>query len=129
MTPILLFQDTIFGNRVFSMFLQQIRSIPQNTWFLIFCYNNYKINNQRNSLFQEEISACAAVHRHHVMDVCNCAQSIILLSPMIGMSFMLVVLSRLIVSEPKQWVTWSQRTDVNFPFLMEKRIQYFSVSA
>ena len=46
-----------------------------------------------------------------------------------GTSFMLVVLTRLIISELKCWVTWSRRTGINFPFLRGKRIQYFSVSA
>ena len=46
-----------------------------------------------------------------------------------GKSFVLVILKRLNVSEPKDWVTWSHRTGVNFPFLKGKRIQYFSVSA
>ena len=40
-------------------------------------------------------------------------------------SFVLVTLRRLIVSEPKHWVTWSHRTGVNFPFLRGKRIEYF----
>ena len=53
------------------------------------------------SLFWEEISACAAVHMHYVMEMCNGVQSMILLHPMMGMSFRLVALTRLIVSEPK----------------------------
>ena len=46
-----------------------------------------------------------------------------------GTSFVLVVLTRLIVSEPKYWVTWSHSAYVNLPFLRGIRIQYFSVSA
>ena len=55
--------------------------------------------------------------------------TIILLPPMMGTSFVLAALTSLIVSEPKHRVTWSHRTCVNFPFLREERIQYFSVSA
>ena len=82
-----------------------------------------------NSLFREEINACAAVHTCYVMDTWDRVQSIIFLSPMMGMSFLLVVLTRLIVREPKHWVTWSHGTGMNFPFLRKKRIQCFSVSA
>ena len=57
------------------------------------------------SLFQEEIGACAAVHTHYVMDTCDRVQPLILLPPMMGMSFMLVTLTRLIVSKPKHQVT------------------------
>ena len=38
-----------------------------------------------------------------------------------GMSFMLVVLTRLIVSEPKHWVTWSQNRH-KLPIFEAKRI-------
>ena len=82
-----------------------------------------------NNLFREEISACAAVHTHYVIGACNHVQPIILLPPMMETSFMLVALTRLIVSKPKHRVTWSHRTCVNFPFLRGERIQYFSVSA
>ena len=81
------------------------------------------------SLFVEEISACAAVHTCYIMDVCNHVWPIILLPPMMGMSFVLVALTRLIFSKPKYQVTWSYRTCVNFPFLRGERIQYLSVSA
>ena len=80
------------------------------------------------SMFWEEISACAAVHTCYVMDARDRVRSIIRLPPMMGMSFLLVALLRLIVREPKHWVTWSDRTDVNFPFLREKKIQRFSLS-
>ena len=53
------------------------------------------------SLFQEEISACAVVHKRYVMDAWDRVQPIILLPPIMGMSFMLVALTRLIVSKPK----------------------------
>ena len=53
-------------------------------------------------LFWEEICACEAVHTHYVTDACNRVQSIILLPHMVGTSFVLVVLTRLNVSEPKQ---------------------------
>ena len=36
------------------------------------------------SLFQEEISACAAVHMCYVIDACNHARSIILLLHIVG---------------------------------------------
>ena len=61
------------------------------------------------SLFQEETSGCAVIHTCYIMDVCDRVRSILLLPPMMGMSFVLVVLTRLIVSEPKHWVTWSHR--------------------
>ena len=48
------------------------------------------------SLFWEEISACAAVQTHCVMDACG---RVILLPPMMGTSFVLVMLTKLIVSE------------------------------
>ena len=57
------------------------------------------------SLLQEEISACAGVHMRYVMDMCNHVQPIILLPPMMGTSFMLVAITRLIVSKPKNQVT------------------------
>ena len=69
------------------------------------------------SLFREEINACAAVHTRYVMDACDCLWPIIFLPPMMRMSFLLVVLTRLIVREPKHWVTWSHRMGVNFSFL------------
>ena len=53
------------------------------------------------SLFWEEISACATVHTCYVISVCDRVQSIILLSRMVGMSFMPVMLTRLNVSKPK----------------------------
>ena len=56
------------------------------------------------SLFQEEISACAAVHTCYVMDACDHVQPIILLPPMMGTSFALVALTRLIISKPKYQV-------------------------
>ena len=82
-----------------------------------------------HSLFQEEISACAAVHTCCVMNACSPVRSIILLLCMMAMSFVLVALTRGNVTEPKHWVTWSHRTGVKFPFLRGKRIQYFSVYA
>ena len=81
------------------------------------------------SLFQEEIGACAAVHTCYVMNACDRVRPIILFPPMMGMSFVLVMLIRLIVSKPKHQVTWSHTTCVNFPFLRGERIQYLSVSA
>ena len=50
----------------------------------------------------------------------GCVRSKILLPCMMGMPFVLVALTRLNVSEPKQWVTWSHRTGINFLFLREK---------
>ena len=79
------------------------------------------------SLFQEEISACTAVHTCYVMDACNQVRSIILLPCMMGTSFLLVGLKRLIVSESKH-----TQNKVHFPFLRGRegaRIPYFSVSA
>ena len=69
------------------------------------------------SLFWQEISACAAVHTCYVIDACNRVPYIILLPPMIGTSFVLVALTRLILSELKHWVTWSHQTGKNFQFL------------
>ena len=57
------------------------------------------------SLFWEEISACAAVHTRYVMDVCDHVPPIILLPLMMGTSFVLVMLTRLIVNKPKHRVT------------------------
>ena len=57
------------------------------------------------SLFREEISACAAVHKRYVMDACDRVRPIILLLPMMGTSFVLVALTRLIVSKPKHRLT------------------------
>ena len=53
-----------------------------------------------NNLFQDEISACAAVHMRYVMDKCNHVQSIILLPPMMDVIRACHV-NRLIVSAPK----------------------------
>ena len=58
-----------------------------------------------HSMFREEISACASVHTRYVMDACNSVRPIILLPPMMGTSFVLVALTRLIVSKPKHQVT------------------------
>ena len=66
---------------------------------------NFKMVNINYSLFWEEISACAAVHTRYVMDAYDCVRTIILLPPMMGTSFVLVVLTRLIVSKPKHQVT------------------------
>ena len=62
------------------------------------------------SLFQEEISACVAVHMHYDIDVYNCVWSIILLPHMVGMPFVLFALTKLKVSELKaklHWEYWS----------------------
>ena len=58
-----------------------------------------------SSLFREEISACAAVHMRYVMDACDRVRPIILLPPIMGTSFVLVALTKLIVSKPKHQVT------------------------
>ena len=63
------------------------------------------LKNRKVSLFQEEISASAAVHMRYVMDACNRVRPIILLPPMMGTSFLLVALTRLIVSKSKHRVT------------------------
>ena len=89
----------------------------------------FRKSKDTSSLFREKISACAAVHTRYVMDACDRVRPIILLPPMMGTSFVLVALTRLIVSKPKHQVTWSHRTCVNFPFLRGERIQYFSISA
>ena len=73
------------------------------------CHNN-------SVFFREEISTCVAVRAGCVVDACKRVQSIILLPCMMGMSFVLVTLTRLIVSEPEHWVTWSHRTGFNCPF-------------
>ena len=94
-------------------------------------------------LFQEEISACVASHTRYVLGACGRVRFINLLPHLVGTSFLLVVLTKLNVSEPELWVTWSHRTGVNLPFLKGKRhrtgvnlpflkgkrIQYLSVSA
>ena len=80
------------------------------------------------SLFWEEIRAFAAVHTRYVMDAYHRVRSIILLPPMMGTSFVLVTLTKLIFSELRHWVTWSRRTGVIFQFLRGERI-YYSVSA
>ena len=51
------------------------------------------------SLFWEEIRAFAAVHTRYVMDAYHRVRSIILLPPMMGTSFVLVTLTKLIFSE------------------------------
>ena len=81
-------------------------------------------------MFQEEIIACVAVHTGYVMDACDRVRSKILLPCMVRTTFLLVVLTRLNVSEPEHWVTWlhSHRTGVNFLFLRRKRIQYFCLT-
>ena len=68
-------------------------------------------------LYWEEISACAAVRKRYVTEPCDRVRSVILLPWMMGTSFLLVVLTRLIVSKPKHWVTWSQTAGVHLPFL------------
>ena len=52
-------------------------------------------------LFQEEMSAYAAVHMCHVIDACDRVRSIFLLPCMVQTSFVLVVLTRLNVSKPE----------------------------
>ena len=68
-------------------------------------HSQENILNTKYSLFWEEICACAAVHTRYVMDVCDHVRPIILLPPMMGTSFVLAVLTRLIVSKPKHRVT------------------------
>ena len=107
------------------------KSVSGNFFSLFSSVNINKIqkNNKKicthffRHIVQEEISACAAFHMRYVMDACDRMQPIILLPPVMGMSFVLVALTRLIVSKPKHQVTWSHRTCVNFPFLRGERIQ------
>ena len=66
--------------------IEQFNGIPRNPIF---------------SLFWEEISAYAAVHTRYVMGTFNRVRSVIPLSPMMEASFVLVALTRLIVSEFK----------------------------
>ena len=66
-----------------GMTIEQFNGIPRDPVF---------------SLFWKEISACAAVHTHYVMDAYDRVRSIIVLLPMMGTSFVLVALTRLIVS-------------------------------
>ena len=61
----------------------------------------YAALRQKGSVFREEISACAVVHTRYVMDTCGRVRPIILLPPTMGTSFVLVTLTRLIVSKPK----------------------------
>ena len=51
------------------------------------------------SLFWEEIRAFVAVHARYVMDARHRVRSIILLPPVMGTSFVLVALTKLIFSE------------------------------
>ena len=69
------------------------------------------------SLFLEEICVCAAVHMCYVMDACNHVRPIIFLPLMMGTSFVLVAITKLIISKTKNHVTWSHRTCMKFPFL------------
>ena len=53
---------------------------------------------------------CSSSFMCYVMDACDRVQSIIILPPMVGTSFMLVALTRLNVSDLKaelQWEYWS----------------------
>ena len=52
-------------------------------------------------LFREKMSACAAVHMYYVVDACDRVRSKILLPGMMGVSFMVVILTRIIFSEPE----------------------------
>ena len=63
------------------------------------------LNMEESSLFQEEISACAVVHKCYVMNACDRVRPIILLPLIMGTSFVLVMLTRLIISKPKHRVT------------------------
>ena len=51
--------------------------------------------------FSGEMSAYAAVPARYVMGACDGVRSIVLLPPMMGAAFVLVVLTGLIVSDPK----------------------------
>ena len=103
-----------------------MQSLPLYTLYLFsMLLNDYIVHIEKSdrisSLFQEEISSCTAVHMHYVLDACNHVWSRILLLHMVGgTSSMLVLLTRLTVSEPEHWVTWSLWTDINFPFLSGK---------
>ena len=101
------------------------------TWLSRYCYVFFKLTKcfivfyfilhaWFPSLFREKTIAWAAVCTRYVIDACDRVQSIILLPHMIGASFVHVVLTGLIVSKPKHWVTWSRRTGVNLPFLRGK---------
>ena len=68
-------------------------------------FTQYLETGELGSLFQEQISACAVVHMRYVMDACDRVRPIILLPPIMGTSFVLVALTRLIVSKPKHQVT------------------------
>ena len=81
------------------------------------------------TLIRQEISAWAAVHTRYVMDAWDRVYSKIFLPRMVRTPSVFVALTKLRLSEPEHWVTWSHRTGVNFLNLSEKRIQYFSVSA
>ena len=128
----------IFSNFIETMFYQQqiIASFTMRVFFQSSTKNNIlpkclnaKVLTLGSSLFREEISVCAVVHTRYFMDACDRVQPIILLPPIMRTSFVLVALTRLIVSQPKHRVTWSHRTCINFPFLRGERIQYLSVSA
>ena len=111
---------------LFTHYLPTPQAKPENQNFekmkkasgdVIIRYICTKNHNHKISLFWEEISACAAVPMHYVMDVSNRVWSIILLSHMMRTSFLLVVLTRIIVSEPRHWVILSHRAGIHFLFL------------
>ena len=92
---------------IFTMLFKKIKikKTPRDIIILYLCTKNYKIQlwykkiQKDTTLFWEEISACATFHTSYVMNKCDHVQSIILLPGVMGMSFMLVMLPRLNVSE------------------------------
>ena len=128
----------LYGSRLsifahFTFFKMPLRStsFQQLLYWISFGYSQKNSIFRKKSpvykLFLEEISACTAVHMRYIMDACDHVIHNSFASYG-GISFMLVALKRLNVSEPEDWVTWAHRTGVNCPFLRGKRIQYFSVS-
>lgn len=94
--------------------------------FIKSCKQNYY---KTLVFFGKKLSGCAAIHTPCVTHACDRVWSIILLPRRVLMSFVLVLLTKPNVSGPKHCVIWSHRTDVGFPILRGKSIQYFSVSA
>ena len=69
-----------------------------------------------HSFFGRNKCMCSSSHALRY----GCVQSKNFLPRMMGTPFVLVALTRLNVSEPKQWATWSLRTGINFLFWGEK---------
>ena len=108
--------DITYKMQLLTCFHLMTLGLKKLAW-LLYLY----LSRELKWVFWGEISVCAAVHTCYVINMCDRVQSIILLSRMVGMSFMPVMLTRLNVSKPEHWVTWAHITGVNFPFFREKQ--------